>query len=138
MHVHFRPELLPAMIPETAKEETMRRFLRRWGAGEREEACVGESQFLARDEVLRIPGGREASLRVDRGVVLVTREGDPEDHVLLSGMEVAVPGRGKTLAWALEPALVHVRLHVCPDRAARAGDRSGAPSGLRDAAFLAE
>jgi len=116
----------------------MRHFLRLWGAKERDEACVGEGQFLARDEVLRIPGGRESSLRVDRGVVLVTREGDPEDHVLLSGMEIAVPRRGKTLAWALEPALVHVGLHVCLDRAAHARDRSGAPSGLRDAACLAE
>ena len=116
----------------------MRRFLRRWGAGERDEACVGESQFLARDEVLRIPGGREASLRVDRGVVVVTREGDPEDHVLLPGMEVAVPGRGKTLAWALEPAVIQVGVHVSRDRAPRGNDRRGAPSGFTDAACLAE
>jgi len=116
----------------------MRHLLRLLGAKDQDEVGVLGGQFLARDEVLRIPGGRESALRVDRGVVVVTREGDPEDHVLLPGMEVAVPGRGKTLAWALEPAVIQVGVHVSRDRAPRGNDRRGAPSGFTDAACLAE
>ncbi len=39
----------------------------------------------------------------------MTREGDPEDHVLQAGAELRVPGRGLAVAWALEPSRVEVR-----------------------------
>jgi len=110
----------------------MRRGWKLWRTGQRE-VGVERGQLLEHDEVLRLPSGRGSSVRVERGVVVVTREGDPEDHVLLAGMEVKIRGRGKTLAWALEPALLHVRT----DRATRARDQGEAPARLRHAASLA-
>jgi hypothetical protein len=44
------------------------------------------------------------AIRVESGLVLVTREGDPEDHLLGAGEGVVLPRRGKVAAWALEPA----------------------------------
>lgn len=79
---------------------------------------------LERDEVLALPGGRQgSSVRVEAGTIIVTREGDPEDHVLLAGSELQVPGRGRALAWALEPSRIEVRRGA----AALAGEAAGAP-----------
>ena len=66
---------------------------------------------LAADETRRLEGGRlgPVVVRVQRGLLLVTREGDPEDHVLGAGQEVAFPSRGRIAAWALEPAQASVR-----------------------------
>jgi len=111
----------------------MRRGWKLGWNGRRGEIGVAGGQLLGRDEVLRMPGGRGSSVRVERGVVVVTREGDPEDHVLLAGMEIAVPGRGKTLAWALEPAVVHVRQDPAPGER----DPHEAPARLRELASLA-
>jgi hypothetical protein len=70
----------------------------------------GEVHLLARDEVLRLPAGREGFwVRVEAGTVVVTREGAPVDHVLQEGAELRLPGRGLSLAWALEPSRVDVR-----------------------------
>ena len=67
-------------------------------------------EVLARDQVLRLPGWREgSSVRVEAGIVIVTREGDPEDHVLRAGAQLRVPGRGLALAWAQEPSRVEIR-----------------------------
>jgi hypothetical protein len=64
---------------------------------------------LDRDATLRIPRRRGTALiRVERGVVLVTRAGDLEDHVLERGMELRVSGPGLVIAWALEPSTVRV------------------------------
>jgi hypothetical protein len=71
---------------------------------------------LSRDATLR-PGG--AVVRVDRGTVVVTRAGDPEDHVLSAGEEYRPTGRGLVIAWALDDALVTL---------APAGARGPAPS----------
>jgi hypothetical protein len=49
------------------------------------------------------------AIRVESGLVLVTREGDPEDHVLRAGEAVVLPPQGKVVAWALEPARATVR-----------------------------
>ena len=46
---------------------------------------------------------------METGVVVVTREGDPEDHVLRAGETVVLPRRGKVVAWALQPARATVR-----------------------------
>ena len=64
---------------------------------------------LARDATLRIPRNRgTAVIRVERGVVLVTRAGDLEDHVLERGMELRVSEPGLVVAWALEESTVRV------------------------------
>jgi hypothetical protein len=65
---------------------------------------------LARDEVVRLPRRPEgSSVRVEAGLLLVTREGDDVDHVLEAGAELEVPGRGLAVAWALEASRIEVR-----------------------------
>lgn len=65
---------------------------------------------LGKDETSHLPGARgPVAIRVQRGLVLVTREGDPEDHVLRAGDALVVPPRGKVVAWALEPTRATVR-----------------------------
>ena len=65
---------------------------------------------LGKDETSHLPWGRgKVSIQVERGLVLVTREGDPEDHVLGAGDEVVLPRRGRVVAWALEPTRARVR-----------------------------
>jgi len=85
---------------------------------------------LARDATLRIrPGRRGVALRADRGCVLVTQPGDPEDHVLEAGEEVRLPRGGLVVAWALEAARLVVgaaadpvaRVHPLPHGPALAG-----------------
>jgi hypothetical protein len=64
---------------------------------------------LARDGTLRLRAGRaELAVRVAAGCVLVTREGDPDDHVLGPGDELRLAGRGLAVAWALSTARVVV------------------------------
>ena len=80
---------------------------------------AGDSWDLDRDGTMRIPRGAGATvIRVDRGVVLVTREGDLDDHVLEAGMELRVSGPGLVVAWALEPSTLRVREASAPRRAA--------------------
>ncbi len=65
---------------------------------------------LGRDETWsRAFGARGAEVRCARGMVLVTREGDPEDHVLSGGASFTARGPGRVAVWALEPARVQVR-----------------------------
>ena len=57
---------------------------------------------LAENATLRLPPGRSGVVvRVERGSLLVTQEGDPEDHVLGPGDEVRLPRGGLAVAWAL-------------------------------------
>lgn len=82
-----------------------------------------EVRELARDEVLRLPRRRAGfRIQVQEGTLVVTREGDPEDHVLEAGAALELTGPGLTLAWALEPSRVEVI-----GRAGRAAERTGAP-----------
>ncbi len=110
--------------PARGEERTMRDTWRAWrswwtGGGE-------EARALARDEVLRLPGGREGAwIRVEDGMVVVTREGDVEDHVLQAGTELQLPGRGLSVAWALEPSRIRVRAG-----AERTAERPAAPRPL--------
>jgi DUF2917 family protein len=65
---------------------------------------------LARDATLRLPPARGGILvRAERGTVLVTQAGDPEDHVLGAGEEVRLPPGGLAVAWALTPSVLAVR-----------------------------
>ncbi len=66
---------------------------------------------LERDATLRLPRlGAETVVEVVRGTVLVTREGDLEDHVLDPGMTLPLGARGRVVAWALVPSTVRVRV----------------------------
>ncbi len=59
---------------------------------------------LGKDETSHLAGARApVAIRVERGLLLVTREGDPEDHVLRCGDVLILPPSGKVVAWALEP-----------------------------------
>jgi hypothetical protein len=64
---------------------------------------------LAANRVVRLRGGPGWSVRVEAGTVVVTREGDPIDHVLGLGAELALPDRRLALAWALEDSLLELR-----------------------------
>jgi Protein of unknown function (DUF2917) len=62
---------------------------------------------LERDATLRLPRLESGLwLRVDRGQVLVTLEGDLEDHVLGPGEELVLSSGGLAVAWALETSRV--------------------------------
>ncbi len=107
------------------EERNMRRTWRGWASGS---GGPGDQvRALGRDEVLRLPGSRDGSwIRVESGTVVVTREGDPEDHVLEAGAELRVPGRGLAVAWALAPSRVEVRAA----RSARAAEQPPVTRGL--------
>lgn len=76
---------------------------------ERERERAGRFE-LPRDGTLRLRAGREGlRLRAERGTLLVTREGDGEDHVVLPGRESVVAGSGLVVAWALEDAALVVQ-----------------------------
>jgi hypothetical protein len=75
---------------------------------EREPGWGGGARTLGKDEVVRLPRRAGSVVRVEAGVVLVTREGDPEDHVLEAGGAVALPRRGTAVAWALVPSRIAI------------------------------
>ena len=76
---------------------------------------------LPRDATLRLPRPRPgATVEVERGVVLVTREGDGEDHVLERGMSLPLDGRGLAVAWALAPSTLRVRARAARSEGSRA------------------
>jgi hypothetical protein len=71
---------------------------------------AGGCRALAPDEVVRLPRLRAGIVvRVLAGLVVVSREGDPEDHVLEAGGEAWFPGKGLSLAWALEASRIELR-----------------------------
>jgi hypothetical protein len=63
---------------------------------------------LGSNATLRLPRDPTQVVRVERGLVLVTREGDGEDHVLEPGMELSLRAPGLVVAWALEPSTIRV------------------------------
>jgi hypothetical protein len=87
---------------------------------------------LARDATVRLPRRRGATVvRAERGTVLVTREGDREDHVLGPGEELVLPRRGVAVAWAFTDAAISTQ-DAAPGRggsvAARHAPLKGATS----------
>jgi hypothetical protein len=87
------------------EEDAMSIFERfRGGRG----AVDGEHE-LAANAVMQLPRGRGRLVRVVAGQVVVTRAGDPEDHVLEAGAELDLAGYGRVLAWALQPSRLEVR-----------------------------
>lgn len=81
---------------------------------------------LAADETRRFRAvGGDLVLHADCGEILVTQEGDPEDHVLTEGGEWSTRGSGLVVAWALKPSRLEVHrsaYHV--ETAALAGCRA--------------
>lgn len=75
---------------------------KRWLGLER--AAPGGSRALGADEVVRLPRG--SAVRVEAGMVVITREGDPADHVLEAGETLELAARGRALAWALAPSRI--------------------------------
>ena len=55
------------------------------------------------------PGRRGLALRCESGLVVVTQQGDRDDHELLPGEEFRTPRRGRVVAWALVDSAFTVR-----------------------------
>ncbi len=72
----------------------------------------GETWELLENATLRLPAGFGTVVRVGRGTVLVTQEGDLDDHVLEQGDELALPRPGLAVAWAFTDATVSIHLAV--------------------------
>lgn len=65
---------------------------------------------LPAEATLRVRPGRDGViLRAETGLLHVTQEGDPEDHVLASGDELALPRGGLVVAFGLAASRVAVR-----------------------------
>jgi len=64
---------------------------------------------LPRDATVRLPPGRgETVVRAVLGTVVVTREGDLEDHILTPGAELRLPPAGLAVAWAVAASRIQV------------------------------
>jgi len=92
------------------------------------EASTAGAWELAENTAMRLPRGSFATMvRVERGTVLVTQEGDLKDHVLEAGDEFVLRPSGLAVAWAFTDAAVSVR------RAALAGRKARPPARVRGA-----
>ena len=70
-------------------------------------AITATAWQMAENATRRLPRGRRARIvRVERGTVLVTQEGDVEDHVLEAGDEIVLRARGLAVAWAFTQARI--------------------------------
>ncbi len=83
---------------------------------------------LDKDQTVRLtPGRGGVVLRAERGCLLVTQEGDPEDHVLGPGDELRMSGRGLAVAWALSPSSLAVADGASSAGMARASEDDYSP-----------
>ncbi len=65
---------------------------------------------LGENSAMRVSRRHVATVvRVERGTVLVTQQGDTKDHVLERGDELFVGGSGLAVAWAFTDAKISVR-----------------------------
>ena len=70
----------------------------------------GETWVLEENATLRLPAGEDGvSVRIVRGTVLVTQEGDLDDHVLEVGDELVLSGTGRAVAWAFTEAALSIQ-----------------------------
>jgi hypothetical protein len=82
----------------------------------------GGAWWLEADEVMRLPRGRASTtVKVHRGTVLVTQEGDPDDHVLEAEDALVLRSRGRAVAWALTAATISLRDVASTERSERGG-----------------
>jgi hypothetical protein len=105
--MQFRSTIGGGMITSRTSDEARdgRSVMAAMGTG----ATKLDRWHLDRDATLRLAADRGGIVvRVDRGTVLVTREGDPEDHVLEEGEAVLIAGKGLVVAWALTSAALRV------------------------------
>ncbi len=74
---------------------------------------ISETWDLSKNATLRLPAGIGIVVRVECGTVLVTQEGDLDDHVLERGDELVLSRPGLAVAWAFtEAALsIHPAVH---------------------------
>jgi hypothetical protein len=90
-------------------------------------ATLTWTRELPENATLRLPSGRNGVIvRVVRGSVLVTQEGDPDDHVLGAGEELRLARTGLAVAWALSAAAVVVREGRAAERRPRDPARAAA------------
>jgi len=60
---------------------------------------------LAENQACRLVPGRDGvAIRVNSGCLVITQEGDPEDHVLLAGEDLRMSGSDAVVAWAMSPS----------------------------------
>jgi hypothetical protein len=73
----------------------------------------GGTWVLQENATLRLPAGDGVVVRVERGTVLVTQEGDLDDHVLEPGDELVLSCSGRAVAWAFTGAAlsIHPAIH---------------------------
>ena len=69
----------------------------------------GGTWVLQENATLRLPAGDGVVVRIERGTVLVTQEGDLDDHVLEVGDELVLPGTGRAVAWAFTDAALSIQ-----------------------------
>ena len=74
-----------------------------------DESTPDDAQSLDEGMLLTLELKHPAELRVRRGLVWVTRSGDPRDHVLAAGQGIRFPGRGRVVIEALAPATIALR-----------------------------
>jgi hypothetical protein len=67
-----------------------------------------ETWDLPENATLRLPAGTAIVVRVERGTVLVTQEGDLDDHVLERGDELVLSRPGLAVAWAFTGAALSI------------------------------
>jgi DUF2917 family protein len=74
---------------------------------------TSEMWELPENAALRLPAGTGIVVRVERGTVLVTQEGDFDDHVLEQGDELVLSRPGLAVAWAFTDAAlsIHAAVH---------------------------
>ncbi len=88
--------------------------------------------FLDQGNLLRIRNGRGTQVRVASGVLWLTEENSPEDHVLLPGDAIDLAHSGTALALALQVSrvVIEVPVGVTPPRAVEIAMVEGEP-GMR-------
>jgi hypothetical protein len=84
---------------------------------------------LDRGNLLRIRNGRGTRIRVASGVLWVTEENSPEDHILLPGdaINLAQPGTAIVLAHEVSRVVLEVPVGVTPPRAVEMAMADGKP-----------
>ena len=85
----------------------------------KEASTIARLVALDRGDVLRIKNGRGTRVRATDGVLWITEENSPDDHVLLPGgsLELAQTGLAVVLAHRAARVVVEVPAGVTPPRA---------------------
>lgn len=73
---------------------------------------INETWDLPENAAVRLPAGIGIVVHVEHGTVLVTQEGDLDDHVLERGDELVLSRPGLAVAWAFTEAALSIRLAV--------------------------